>query len=141
MTNPFLQKECPPNWATMKADSALSAVNDAISAARANLDAIKSQKTPTYENTIRALDRATIDLNRVWTYINHLQSVADTERLRSELNAATPLVSEFYSSIPLDRDLYARVVEFSRTPAGACGARKVRRHHVVDRVSRNPVGR
>ena len=119
MTNPFLQKECPPNWATMKADSALSAVNDAISAARANLDAIKSQKTPTYENTIRALDRATIDLNRVWTYINHLQSVADTERLRSELNAATPLVSEFYSSIPLDRDLYARVVEFSRTSEAA----------------------
>lgn len=33
------------------------------------------------------------------------------------------------------------VVEFSRTPVGACGARKVRRHHVVDRVSRNPVGR
>ena len=68
MKNPFLQRECPPNWGLMKADCALDDVKKAISTAKSNIESIKSQKTPTYENTIRALDRATMDLKRVWTY-------------------------------------------------------------------------
>ena len=115
MKNPFLQRECPPNWGLMKADCALDDVKKAISTAKSNIESIKSQKTPTYENTIRALDRATMDLNRVWTYLNHLESVADTDELRCAVNAAMPLVSEFYSSIPLDSGLYARVADYAKT--------------------------
>ena len=115
MKNPFLQRECPPNWGLMKADCALDDVKKAISTAKSNIESIKSQKTPTYENTIRALDRATMDAKRVWTDVNHLESVADTDELRCAVNAAMPLVSEFYSSIPLDSGLYARVADYAKT--------------------------
>ncbi len=117
MENPFLKKDFPPDWESMRPEFAADAVRAAIEVAKQNFASIRSAGTPTYENTIRAFDRAAMDLDRVWTYLNHLQSVADNSELRNALNDLIPEVSGFYSSILLDDTLYARIKEFSQSPA------------------------
>lgn len=129
MENPFLQTQIPPDWQAMAPEAVVPGINAAIEGARKNIDAIKNldDSALTYENSVRALDRATAGLNRAWTYVNHLQSVADTPELRKSLVEMMPAVSEFYSSIPLDEKLYAKIRAFSQSPeALALGGYKKR---------------
>ena len=69
-----------------------------------------------YLNFSLEVDRASDSLDRAWTYLNHLQSVADTPELRAALNDLMPLVSDFYSAVDLDEKLYAAVARFAETP-------------------------
>lgn len=126
MENPFLQTQIPPDWQAMKPADIVPGINAAIDGARENIVAIKNldDSALTYENSVRALDRATADLNRAWTYVNHLQSVADSPELRKPLVEMMPVVSEFYSSIPLDEKLYAKIKAFSLSP----DAKKLKGH-------------
>lgn len=118
--SPFLQKQFPPNWQSMKPEFAYADVRKAIAVARSITDGIKH--TPdallTYENCPRALDRADADLSLVWGRLNHLESVADTPELRKAVNDLSDEVSEFSASLSLDSELYAKVKAFSESPAG-----------------------
>ncbi len=117
--NSFLQTSIPPDWSLMIANpnEAKEAVDIAIREAKTNIDSIKSlpDSAITFENSVRALDRATLTLDRVWTYVNHLQSVADSEALRNVIETATPIVSEFSSGIYMDSDLFAKILVFANS--------------------------
>jgi len=71
----------------------------------------------TYENTFGALENASEDLDRAWGRLNHLDSVCNSEAQRVALNAVLPQVSAFYSAIPLDDALWAKLKAFSESPA------------------------
>lgn len=67
----------------MTPERAESDMAKALSEAQENLDKIKAlrgKKNSGYMDTVRAFDRATDSLDRAWTYLNHLQSVADSPR-------------------------------------------------------------
>jgi len=134
---PFLQKNLPPNWKAMDASKAESDIESAIAEAEENLNAIRN--TPdedlTYLNCVRALDRASDTLDQAWTYINHLQSVADSKPLREVLNKLLPRVSDFYSAVELDGELFAKVRAFSESAeAGALtgSAKKLLSETILD---------
>lgn len=61
----------------------------------------------TYEDTLRALDEATEPLSRAMAVVEHLESVATSDALRSAYDAVLPEVTAFWSSIPLHAGLYA----------------------------------
>ncbi len=119
MKKGFLQTSIPPRWSEMSSMCAVSDVRIALDEARKNLDAIRALSCElTFENTIRALDRATDSLDRAWGYLNHLQSVADEPNLREALNSLMPEVADFYSSIDLDDALFAVVKKFAESEEG-----------------------
>ncbi len=69
-----------------------------------------SPETPrTYESVLLALDRATDPLDYAMTVVRHLESVATTPELRAAYNAIQEPVSSFYTSIPLDSNLWSAV--------------------------------
>ena len=117
MQKGFSQKSIPPNWLEMSPEQAEKNIKCELEKARKNLEAIKSIKDEdlTFANSIRALDRACVDLNRAWTYLNHLESVMTSKELRDALNALVPTISEFFSSILLDEKLYAKVSAYAQT--------------------------
>ena len=86
----------------MSPDRAEADIRAALAEAEKNLNAVRktadAPETPTYASTVRALDRASDSLDRAWTYLNHLQSVADTPELRAALNDLMPPASDFYSA-------------------------------------------
>ena len=105
----------------MTPERAESDMAKALSEAQENLDKIKAlrgKKNSGYMDTVRAFDRATDSLDRAWTYLNHLQSVADSPALRDVLNRLMPTVTYFYSSIDLDDELYAVIKDFVQSGEG-----------------------
>ena len=116
--NGFLQTNIPPNWLEMKPENAQAQIHFVLEDAKQNIQKIKALKNTelTFANTIRALDCACINLNRAWTYLNHLESVMTSQELRNALNSLMPEVSEFFSSIVVDDILFEKILEFSKTP-------------------------
>lgn len=90
-----------------------------VARARETLDQIASGPSDAYESTFGALDRATEHLELAMGIVEHLESVRSGPELRDAYNAILPLVSAFWSSIPLHEGLYRALRAFSETPAAA----------------------
>jgi len=73
----------------------------------------------TFTNTVGALDRATDNLDIAVAIVRHLEGVATTPALREAWNEAQPLVTQFYSSIPLHPGLWTAIKEFATTAEAA----------------------
>ena len=115
----FLQTAIPPKWSEMNPENAVAEIRASLENAKTNLKKIRElTEGLTYENTVRALDRSTDELDRAWTYLNHLQSVADTPVLRDVLNSLMAEITDFYSSIDLDEKLFAVIKKFANSQEG-----------------------
>ncbi|MFK7999392.1 MAG: M3 family metallopeptidase [Polyangiales bacterium] len=81
------------------------------------LDAIGAISTgeATYEGTLGAFEHASEELDLAMTIVSHLESVATSPEMREAHEKAQMLASTFYASIPLNADLYAAFVAFSKT--------------------------
>ena len=126
-TNPLLDLGFQIPFDAIKADHVEPAIDALIARTR---DAIRviadSDATPTYANTLEALEDASEPLERAMGVVGHLESVATTEALRAAYNEVRPRVSELYSAIGMDQALYQRLVAFSHTDEAA-GLGPVRR--------------
>lgn len=117
--HPFLADDFHVRWSTLVATAIEPDIRHALKVAKENIDAIASQDpaTATYESTFGALEDATELLDRGWGRLNHLDSVCDHPEQRAGLNAMLPEVSEFYSSIPLNAELWSILHAFGTSAA------------------------
>ena len=69
-----------------------------------------------YENILLTLDTMTEPLDFAMSVVGHLESVATTPELRAAYNAVQEPVSAFYSSIPLNSDLWLAVRAVAESP-------------------------
>jgi oligopeptidase A len=65
---------------------------------------------------VHALDTMTERLEYAMSVVRHLESVATTPELRAAFNAVQPKVSAFYSSLPLNQELWNAVKRYAATP-------------------------
>ncbi|MDQ3032442.1 MAG: M3 family metallopeptidase [Myxococcota bacterium] len=92
------------------------AIDALLSRTRAAIREIGDRTAPrTYATTLGALEDATEDLSRAMGVISHLEAVATTPELREAYNAVKPDVSAFYTSIPLDAQLWSALRSFAET--------------------------
>lgn len=84
--------------------------------ARDQIAACRPQRS--WTDTLAALDHMTEPLDRAMAVVRHLESVATYAELRIAYNAVEPLVSEFYSSIPLHEGLWRAIREFASSEEG-----------------------
>jgi oligopeptidase A len=56
----------------------------------------------------QVLDVATEKLGRAWGVVGHLQAVADAPELRAAYNAALPRITEFWTRMGANENLYAK---------------------------------
>ena len=101
----------------MRTEHVLPAVRRLVEQAQERIEALASSQQPrTYANTLSALDAVTEELDFASAVIQHLESVMSTPELRQAWNEAQPLVSEFYSRIPLHSGLWAALKQYEATP-------------------------
>ena len=88
---------------------------------------------------VHALDTMTERLEYAMNVVRHLESVATTPELRAAFNAVQPKVSAFYSSLPLNEDLWNAVKRYAATPEaqGLTGAMKRYLTKTVDSFKRH----
>ncbi|MCD8494119.1 MAG: M3 family metallopeptidase [Alphaproteobacteria bacterium] len=112
--NPLLEIPSTPNFAPpfdkIKTEDYLPAVKEAISEARAAIEAIKNNPAPAdFKNTIVALETSSDPLGQVCSvFYNQLSSVGGDE-LHALAQEIGPLNADFSSDIYLDDKLFARV--------------------------------
>ena len=109
MTNPLLDFSGTPLFDRITPEHVSPAVTTLLADAQTALDAVTAADFPAQWSRISAvLDVATERLGRAWGAVNHLNAVADTPELRAAYNAALPIVTEFYTRLGADEQLYAK---------------------------------
>lgn len=106
--NVLLQLNDEPRFDAIEVAQIEPAMSAAMSDARAAIAKVKAQPEVTWDNTVTALTDITERVGRIWGVVAHLNSVVDTPELRAVYNGLMPEVTQFFTEISLDIDLYAR---------------------------------
>src|SRR3954468_18588636 len=108
--NPLLTRETPVPFDSIRAEMVEPAIQVLVDQSREALSRLASGETPrTYSDILMTLDRVTEPLDFAMSTVRHLESVATTPELRAAYNAVQAPVSLFYSSIPLNSELWSAV--------------------------------
>src|SRR6185437_7300285 len=88
---------------------------------------------------LHALDTMTERLEYAMNVVRHLESVATTPELRAAFNAVQPKVSAFYSSLPLNPELWNAIKRYAATAEGQAltGAMKRYQTKTIDSFKRH----
>lgn len=84
---------------------------------------------PTWENSIGALDEITRWVDERTKPVGHLLGVDETRPLRDAYNAVLPELSQFWTRLPLDPAVWARIQDYAAT-AEAQTLAGIRRRHL-----------
>lgn len=113
MTNPLLAEFTSPfetaPFHRLKNEHFLPAVKDAIHLAKEDIQRIKSEPLPTFENTIEALDRSGKKLSVISAIFFNLNSAETNDEIQKLAREISPLLTEYSNDILLDQELLQRV--------------------------------
>jgi oligopeptidase A len=116
---PFLDHTFHLRWSRLVPEAIEGDIAFALQEARERIAALAAPvaagETLTFQSTLLALELATEDLDLAWGRVSHLDSVRNSDALRTAYNAMLPAVSEFYASIPLNEGLWERIAGFAET--------------------------
>jgi len=131
--HPFLADDFQVRWSTLVPEAIEPDIRHAIELARERIAAIAGQDPARadYASTFGALEDATEELDRGWGRLQHLDSVRDSPEQRAALNAVLPQVTEFYSSIPLNGELWS-ILHAVGSSSEIDGLDPVRQRHVSE---------
>ncbi|WZH36315.1 MAG: M3 family metallopeptidase [Microbacterium enclense] len=111
LSPPALPYDLPP-YGSIRAEHYLPAFREAFAAQRAEVAAITEQTAaPTFENTLVALERSGVLLDRVartFYTVTSADGTADIQAIEEEL---APLMAAHRDAIQLDAALFARIAE------------------------------
>ena len=80
-----------------------------LAEAQTALDKVTAADFPAcWQGIAKVLDVATEKLGRAWGAVNHLNAVADSPEFRAAYNQALPTVTEFYTALGANEQLYAK---------------------------------
>jgi oligopeptidase A len=109
MNNPLLDTAGLPLFDRITPDHVAPALDTLLADAEQALTSVTAADFPADWKAIAAtLDIATERLGRAWGAVSHLNSVADTPELRAAYNAALPRVTDFWTRLGSNEQLYAK---------------------------------
>lgn len=99
-----------PQFDKIKTEHYLPAFEQAITEARAEIDAIvNNPDAPTFENTVAALDEAGGRLNDVAGIFYNLMEADTNEEMQDVAEKVSPMMTEYSMYVSLNEPLFARV--------------------------------
>ncbi len=115
--SPLVVQRFPIQFDAVRAEDVEPAIQRLLEESRQRLTDLGGSNAPaTYESVLLALDKLTEPLDFAMAVVRHLESTATTPEMRAAHNAVQGPVSLFYSSVPLDSNLWARVKAVNQSP-------------------------
>lgn len=107
MNNPLLQTDGLPLFDLITATDIEPAIDQVLEENRKAVHTLlKKRQDISWENTLQPIEDLDDKLNRVWSTISHLHSVADNNELRQAYNACLPKLSDYATEMGQDKQLY-----------------------------------
>ncbi|TBN01339.1 M3 family peptidase [Hyunsoonleella flava] len=99
-----------PPFSKINNEDYLSAFKEAIIEAKAEIDTIVNNvASPTFENTIEALEFSGEKLDRISSIFFNINSAETNETIQKIAQEVSPMLSEFNNDITLNEDLFKKV--------------------------------
>ncbi len=110
LTSTFPTKHNTAPFSQIKMEDYRPAFIENITAAKAEIDTIiNNSATPTFKNTIEALDFSGNALDRLSSIFFNLNSAETSDEMQKIAQEVTPLLTEFNNDITLNEDLFKRI--------------------------------
>ncbi len=114
--NPLLVERFPIQFDSIRAQDVEPGIHLLLEQMKQRLTDLGKPDVPrTYDNILLTLDKLTEPLDFAMAVVRHLESVVTTPELRAAYNAVQEPVSMFYTSIPLNANVWAAVKATSET--------------------------
>ncbi|WP_026950196.1 M3 family metallopeptidase [Algoriphagus mannitolivorans] len=121
MTNPLLAEFATPfhtpPFDQIQTEHFLPAIQESICLAKEEIEKIKTEPLPTFENTIEALDRSGKKLGVISATFFNLNSAETNDEIQKLAREISPLLTEHSNDILLDQELFQRVEQVFQNSA------------------------
>jgi oligopeptidase A len=107
MTNPLLQNNVLPAFSKILPEYVEPALNQVLDQAKQTVeDLMLNINLPTWETLVLPMEALDATIDHVWSPVNHLNSVMNSDELRVAYNACLPKLSQFGTELGQNEDLY-----------------------------------
>jgi oligopeptidase A len=116
--NPLLDFSDLPRFDAIRPEHVTPAVDELLAMNRAVVAQLQGQSgVVTWDNFVLPLEDSTEQLGRAWGIVSHLNNVADTPELRAVYNENEPKVTEFWTELSQNLELFKRYQALEANPA------------------------
>jgi len=107
VSNPLLSKQHLPQFADIKAEHVLPAIEHALDNAWQQINQLEqSSDSATWVNFGSILQSIDIELDHIWSSVSHLNSVMDSPELREAYQAGKEKLTEFHTALGQNEAIY-----------------------------------
>ncbi|MBB3981271.1 oligopeptidase A [Sphingobium fontiphilum] len=114
--NPLLEDSDLPDFAAIRPDHVVPAVEQAIADHKRAIDAMTASGADSFDAVMLAAERADFALSRTWSPVGHLASVADTPELRAAHADAQAKLTAYMMEAGQNRDQQQAVARVAARP-------------------------
>ena len=110
--NPLLNRDGLPLFEQIREKHISPAVNEVLKDNRLIIKNIESNKEdPNWQNFVSPLQKSNEKLSRVWSQINHLNSVVNNEELRLIYNTNLTKITKYHSELSQNKLIYKKFIK------------------------------
>lgn len=106
MDNPLLAAGPLPAFTRIRPEHAEPALRQVLDSGRVRLGELASVAEPTFANVVEPLEELQHHISRVWSPVNHLNGVLNSDALRESYNTCLPLLSDYHTDLTQSEPLY-----------------------------------
>lgn len=106
LDNPLINIKGLPAFSAIRPEHVEPAVDYWLEQNRNTLISLLKQSHYTWQNLIQPIEDMDDLLNKAWSPVSHLNSVANSDELRDAYNACLPKLSEYATEMGQNRELY-----------------------------------
>lgn len=107
MTNPLLEQDGLPAFSQIKPEHVEPAIDVVLEENRAEIQRLLEQAgKPDWENFADPIDLLDDRLERIWSPVEHMNAVVDSEDLRAAYNACLPKLADYGTEMGQNKPLY-----------------------------------
>lgn len=108
MNNPLLDLTGLPRFDQIQPQHIQAALDQQLKYAAEVVEAVKQNNTISWQQLVQPLEQMNESLDRLWSPVSHLNSVADNDQLRQEYDAGIVKLTAWFSELGQDAELYRR---------------------------------
>ncbi len=118
IANPLLQDFDLPPFAAIKPEHVVPAIDQLLADSRKQVAELLQRKDGfTWDNLVLPMDEMSAKLGQAWSPVGHLNAVCNNAELREAYEACLPKLSEFWTELGQNRELFEAYKALASSPA------------------------